>query len=298
VLLALGVLAVLFCLVVVPWFFTHVLTKARFSFPDPEAGKTPKSHGLDFEWAQFRSLDGIPLRGWYIPAAGKAQGTIVYCHGLNRTRVELLPQAVFAHALGYHGLLFDFRHSGQSGGELTTLGYQERLDVLGAVRYALVEKRANSPIVLWGISMGAAAALLAAAESSNVNAVISDSAFVSLSETIRHHARLLLRIPAFPIADVVIYWTARRGGFRPSDFDLRNAVERMGQRPILFVAVEGDRRMPPSKARALYLRAASPRARLVILPGTRHGEGFRAAGARYQEAVKEFLRQVHSEAGR
>ena len=108
----------------------------QFHYPDPNDGKTPKSYNLDFRWIEFTSPDGIPLKGWYIPAEGTARGTIIYCHGLNRTRIEMLPDAVFAHSLGYNGLLFDFRHQGMSGGAITTLGYQERLDVLGAVRYA------------------------------------------------------------------------------------------------------------------------------------------------------------------
>jgi len=124
----------------------------------------PKSYNLDFRWIAFTSSDGIPLKGWYIPAEGPARGTIIYCHGLNRTRIEMLPHAVFGHSLGYNSLLFDFRHQGASGGDITTLGYQERLDVLGAVHYALEQEPAVRPIVAWGVSMGASAALMAAAE--------------------------------------------------------------------------------------------------------------------------------------
>lgn len=291
VFLILTALLAAFFLIVVPWFCTHILTKGRFDFPDPNNGKTPKSFGLEFRWVQFRSVDGIPLKGWYLPAGLEPRGTVVFCHGLNRTRVEMLPQAVFVHRLGYNGLLFDFRHAGQSGGEITTLGYQERLDVRGAVRYALIEQ-ATRPVVLWGISMGAAAALLAAGESPEVDAVIADSSFLSFEETVKHHMRLFLPLPTFPIAEEVIYWSAWRGNFRPADFDLERAVERIGSRPALFVAVERDRRMPPSIARALYAHARSPQKQLVILSGDRHGEGFRRARAEYEKAVTEFLGRV------
>lgn len=289
VLLILGVLSAVFVLFVVPWFFTRILTGRRFHYPDPNDGKTPISYGVNFRWVEFQSADGILLRGWYIPAAGSARGTIVYCHGLNRTRMEMLPEAAFAHKLGYNGLLFDFRHAGQSGGEITTLGYQERLDVLGAVRYALQKETAARPVIVWGVSMGAAAALMAAADSPDVAAVISDSTFSSLSDTVQHHLRLFLHLPAFPLAYEVMYWAAWQGGFRPSDLDLEKAVERIGPRPILFVAVEGDRRMPPTIARRLYSRATGPGKQLVVVPGQRHGEGFNQAPQAYQQAVSEFL---------
>jgi fermentation-respiration switch protein FrsA (DUF1100 family) len=292
VLLIFGVLGAAFFLIVVPWFFTHILTRSRFHYPDPNDGKTPISYALNFRWVEFQSPDGIPLKGWYIPAVGNARGTIIYCHGLNRTRTEMLPKAAFAQGLGYNALLFDFRHAGQSGGEITTLGYQERLDVLGAVRCALQEEKAARPVVVWGVSMGAAAALMAAADSPDVVAVISDSTFLSFRDTVQHHLRLFLHLPTFPLAYEVMYWSAWRGGFRPSDFDLEKAVARIGPRPILFIAVEGDRRMPPAIARRLYSRATSPWTQLVVLPGQRHGEGFNQAPEQYQQAVSEFLTRL------
>jgi fermentation-respiration switch protein FrsA (DUF1100 family) len=289
VLLILAGLLAIFFLVVVPWFLTGIVTTSRYHFRDPNDGKTPISYGLKFRWIEFRSTDGIPLKGWYLPATGKPRGTIVYCHGHNRTRVEMLPEAVFAHTLGYNDLLFDFRHQGQSGGQITTLGYSERLDVLGAVRYALEKEGAARPIILWGVSMGAGAALMAAADSPDVAAVISDSSFLSFKDMIKQHARLFLPFLSFPIADEVIYWSAWRGHFRPSEFDLEKAVERINPRPILFVAVEGDRRMPLSIARRLWARATSPQKQLLILRGSRHGEGFKLAGQPYQDAVSQFL---------
>lgn len=289
VLLILAGLVAAFFLIVVPWFFTSIITTRQYHYPDPNDGKTPISYKLNFRWIEFNSPDGIPLKGWYIPAEGPPQGTIVYVHGLNRTRVEMLPDAAFGHSLGYNGLLFDLRHQGMSGGAITTLGYQERLDVEGAVRYVLEEEHAARPVVLWGVSMGAAAALLAAAESPDVAAVISDSSFDSFMGTLRHHLKLFLHLPGFPIADEVGYWTAWRGHFRPADFDLVKAVERIGDRPILFVAVEGDRRMPPSIARTLYDHAASPLRKMIVLPGHRHGEGFNQATEPYEKAVTDFL---------
>jgi fermentation-respiration switch protein FrsA (DUF1100 family) len=293
VLIILGVLVALFFFGFVPWFFTNLLTHGRYHYPDPNDGKTPASYGLNFRWVEFPSTDGIPLKGWYVPAPSPARGTIIYCHGLNRTRVEMLPMAAFGNSLGYDGLLFDLRHSGQSGGNITTLGYQERYDVLGAVRYALAEQKAARPVVAWGVSMGAVAALMAAADSREIAGVISDSAFLSFSDTAKHHLKLFLHLPAFPIAYEVMYWTAWRGGFRVGDLDLEKAVEHINPRPMLFVGVEGDRRMPPSIAKTLYAHSMGRGSKILILPGHRHGEGFNQAREPYEKAVKEFLERLN-----
>jgi len=306
----LGVLVVLllaFFYGFVPWFLTGIATTNRFHFPDANDGKTPQSFGLAFSSVEFRSSDGILLKGWYVPATvpvgEKPRGTIIYCHGHNRSRVEMLPEAVFAHRLGYNGLLFDLRHQGQSGGAISTVGYQERLDAAAAVRYALDQEKAERPIILWGVSMGAAAALLAAAESPEVSAVISDSTFLSFSDTVRHHYYLFRSfarrrwwwfppLPAFPITEEVIFWAARRGHFQPADFDMEQAVKRINPRPILFVGVQGDPRMPPSIAQTLYAEATSPQKEVVILPGNRHGEGFKQATEQYEKTVSGFLARL------
>ena len=297
-------LLVIFLFGVVPWFLTNITTTSRFHFHDPNDGKTPQSYGMEFHPAEFHSADGILLKGWYIPASGEARGTIVYCHGHNRTRVEMLPMAVFAHSLGYNGLLFDLRHQGESGGAVGSVGYWERLDAEAAVRYTLTEEKATRPVILWGVSMGAAAALLAAADSPDAAAVISDSSFLNFTDVVRHHyylfrgfVRWFPPLPSFPIADEVIQWSAWRANFNPTDFDLEKAVKRIGDRPVLFVAVEGDRRMPPSIAQKLYSDAESPLKKLVLLPGTRHGEGFKSGNQQYEEAVRQFLTSLSPAGG-
>src|SRR5208283_3174200 len=79
VLLMVAALVAAFFLIVVPWFFTAMITHNQFHYLDPNDGKTPKSYNLDFRWIAFTSSDGIPLKGWYIPAAGTARGTVIYC---------------------------------------------------------------------------------------------------------------------------------------------------------------------------------------------------------------------------
>ncbi|MGH9398224.1 MAG: alpha/beta hydrolase [Terriglobia bacterium] len=311
---AIGILIVLLAIFfygVVPWFFTNIVTKNNFRYHDVNAGKTPASFQMPFEDVQFTSRDGIPLKGWYVPAkapdGGPALGTIIYCHGFHRSRLEMLPMAVFGHQLGYNGLLFDFRNHGQSGGKVTSLGYWERLDAQAAASYALDREKSPHPVILWGVSMGAAAALMAAADDPQVNAVISDSTFLSFRGVIHHHYYLVIGIvrrhwwwfpplPAFPLANEVVTWSAWRAHFNSSDFNLENAVRRIGSKAILFVAVQDDERMPPRIARTLYSVDKSPLKQIVILPGHRHGEGFNDARTPYEEAVKEFLASLGAEA--
>jgi fermentation-respiration switch protein FrsA (DUF1100 family) len=292
-LILLVALVIVFFVTIMPWVVATITTTNRFHFPDPNDGKTPTDFGMQYESIEFHSSDGIDLKGWWMPASGQAAGTVIYVHGQNRTREEMMPMAQYGHNLGYNGLAFDLRHHGTSSGNVSSVGYWERLDVEAAVRHALNNEHATRPIVLWGVSLGAAASLLAAAETPEVAAVISDSSFLSFDDTARHHWKLFFSgWPSFPMYDETIWLITRRAHFKALDFDLRKAVERINPRPILFIGVEGDRRMPPDVARALYAASSSPDKMLLIVPGTRHGEGFHSGNAQYEQAVKEFLNRV------
>jgi len=201
----------------------------------------------------------------------------------------MLDMAHFGYTLNYDGIVFDFRSTGESDGEVGTLGYRERLDVQAAVAYALAQQERPDRIVLWGISMGAAAALMASAETPEITSVIADSPFLSFRQAITHRIRVSFHLPSFPVAAIVVRWSSRRGRFRPDDFDLRVAVTQLGWRPILFIANAADLFVPLTDAQTLRSHAKSPLARLVIVSGKAHGLAFIDAPDEYRAAVREFL---------
>jgi alpha-beta hydrolase superfamily lysophospholipase len=277
----------------VPYFLAGIATTRRFQFPDKEnSGLTPASFQLASEDVSFRSSDGVPLGGWWVPAP-EARGTVVLVHGLNRSRIEMVRRTPFVHAAGWNALVMDLRHHGASGGETTTFGAKEKEDIHAAVR--LARERSPGPVVLWGVSLGGASVVFAAAEDPEVAAVICDSSFRSLDDTVRHHLQLFrgwrwwLRIvPRWPVADLTVFWIGRRGGFDPALADVRAAASRLSGRPSLFVANSDDRRMP--KEIALDLRAAAgPGAEVLIVPGKSHGGAWRDGTAAYEAAAAAVL---------
>jgi pimeloyl-ACP methyl ester carboxylesterase len=300
VLWTLGILAILFFLGVVPFALSWLLINGSFRFPDPDAGKTPADFGVTYEEVQFESDPGVRLYGWFLPAQ-KIQpevsralheapsGTVILVHGLNRTRAEMLSKAVFLAQNHYNALLFDLRHHGQSDGKISSMGFCESNDIVGAIHFLAAKKKIKDKLALWGVSMGATAALLAAAKEPEVSAVISDSSFLSLEDTVVHHAKVFLGLPRFPIVDEILYITTWRLGFRRQDLDLRKTVREIGSRPILFVAGGADPRMPPEIAKSLYKESSSPRKELLIVEGARHGAAYRTDTKRYQEVVLNFL---------
>src|SRR5262244_4214592 len=220
-LIALVSLIALILLVVLPVGASFLITNSRFRFPE-RGPKTPDAVGLSVTDAEFASSDGIPLRGWWNPGDA-SMPVIIFVHGLNRSRVELLERAAESSKRGYGVFLFDLRNHGASGRAYTTIGIFESRDVCAASKWVR-QKAGARPQVLWGVSMGASSAILAAKQCPGFAAIVSDSSFLSFRDTVAHHLRLFFRLPAFPIANLIVGITGMRIGFDPDDGDVEGAI--------------------------------------------------------------------------
>ena len=209
-------------------------------------------------------------------------------HGLFRSRREVLDRAAFFRHQGYDTLVFDFRRHGKSGGERVTLGYEERRDFEGAVEF-LRSTHPEAPVVLYGVSMGAGAAVLAARETPAVAAVVADSPFLNIEHTVVHHVKLYFGLPRFPVASELLWFLERRAGFDRKDFDLEAAARSLGDRPILVIAGADDPRMPPELQKRVADASKGSQSRFVSFPGAGHGAAFRVATAEYEKEVLAFL---------
>jgi hypothetical protein len=136
----------------------------------------PADFGLRSETVAFDSKDGIPLKAWWLPASRTPRGAVIFAHGIDHTRQVMLPRAGFLVGAGYDVLLIDLRGHGESGGTIVSPGLLEARDILGALRY-IRSRGNNDPVAVLGVSYGAVASLIAAAESPDIAAVIGDGAF-------------------------------------------------------------------------------------------------------------------------
>ncbi|MGH9323367.1 MAG: alpha/beta hydrolase [Vicinamibacteria bacterium] len=281
---------VLFAAVGIPYLFAVLITKAGTRPMDLNLTSSPADYGLTFEDVSFPSKDGVTLSGWFL-GGGSRKAAVICGHGLFRSRREVLDRAAFFRKQGFDTVLFDFRRHGKSGGERVTLGYRERLDFEGAVRFVR-GRRPEAPVVFYGVSMGAAAALLAARETADVRAVVADSPFLNIEHTVMHHVKLVFGLPRFPFASALLWFLEMRSGFDREDFDLEAAVADLGERPVLIIAGTDDPRMPPDLQRRLHEASFSPRSRFVLVPGAGHGAAYRVAPETYERELMEFLEQA------
>jgi pimeloyl-ACP methyl ester carboxylesterase len=290
VLLGVAAAFVLFVTVGVPYLLSVLITRAGTRPMDLELTSSPADFGLEFEEVSFEASDGVPLSGWFL--SGGTRKAVVACgHGLFRSRREVLDRAAFFRQLGYDTLVFDFRRHGKSGGERVTLGYQESRDFEGAVAF-LRKRRPDAPVVLYGVSMGAGAALLAAQRTPAVAAIVADSPFLNFEHTVVHHVKLIFGLPRFPFASELLWFLEMRGGFDREDFDMEAAAAALGERPLLVLAGGDDRRMPPDLQKRVADASKSELSRFVSFEGAGHGAAYRVATEKYQSELRSFLERA------
>ncbi len=206
--------------------------------------------------------DGVELRGWFFPAMGPAQGTVIYLHGRNQNRDTSVVLAHRLVPLGYNVLAYDSRAHGTSGGRYTTFGYYEKRDVSRAIDFLGVDH-----VVLAGVSLGAAVAIQSAAEDPRVAGVVAISSFSSLEEVVRD------RLPRF-IPEGQIRGAFRvvesRARMRVKDVDAVHAASHV-EVPVLLLHGDLDRFTPLAHAERIYRALGGPR-ELVEIPGAGHSD--------------------------
>jgi pimeloyl-ACP methyl ester carboxylesterase len=247
----------------------------------------PDPPNIDPEEVEFRSRDGTRLFGVFMRGREGYPG-VVFCHGYYRSLAEPYEIGVCMRQEGYNVLLFDFRGCGHSDGRLTTLGYKEAWDVLAATRFLRAHLQ-NRRVGVLGISMGAAAAILAAAESSDIAALVLDSPYAHLRGVVRK------KIPDFaPLRWLVpLGWLSVIVGHAISGGRMNRArpvdhVAKIAPRPLLFIWGERDSYIPEGQPEELFNAAGEPKERWIA-PGSGHAQARIDHRAEYVRRVERFF---------
>lgn len=250
---------------------------------------TPKTLGVKYENITIESEDQQDLYGWWIPHP-TPRATIVFAHGYGKNREQsdlplkgLIPEF---HEQGYQFLTFDFRGSGISEGDRVTVGAKEQSDLAAAIAYA--KERSDGPIVLFGVSMGAATALVTA-DDTDVAAVIADSPFSDLRGYLETNLPVWSDLPNFPFTPVIMTVTP---WFTGLEADLVKPIDDMAQieAPVLLIHSQGDDAIPVSESE--QLAAAGEDVELWVTENDGHVQSHRSFQTEYRQTVFEFLERV------
>ncbi len=199
----------------------------------------PEDFILPAEEIEFDAADGVPLAGWFVRGR-PGWPAILLCHDLGSSRSALLNTAVSLSRQGYPLLLFDFRGHGASGGRGSSLGIQERLDVLGAIDALVTRDDLDAGrFGAYGIGQGAYAAALAATEREEITVLALDSVYPDVASQLDRliHDRMPPGLQ-WMVAAVRPFYNPYLA-FRMKRHALADSIGSLADRNVLFLAATG-----------------------------------------------------------
>lgn len=260
----------------------------------PDPFDPPTNYDLSYEEVAFTARDGLKLRGWWIPAPESAPApapTVIVCPGQEGSIDGDTEQIVPLHQAGFAVLAFDFRGHGRSDGSLVTLGVREKDDLLDALDY-LQRQHGVGRVGVLGFSMGASAALMAAADAPQIASVVADSGYATLEPTLRRWAESR-RIP-----EVVHRWfvpgalrlASLLSGSALHEASLTAAAANLRDRPVLLIYGADDPFVSPPERH--FLHVSLPCSELWNVPGSEHRGAYHANPDAYNERVINWFRRT------
>ena len=238
----------------------------------------PDEFRLTVEDVTITAADGVKLAGWL--AARPGAPALVLLHGYPAEKADLLPMAA-ALAPRFTVLLLDQRYFGASGGRATTIGFRERGDLRRAIDF--LAERGFREVGVFGLSLGGAVALLAAAEDGRIRAVAAYAPFADL-RSLAYELYGWLWVLKYPFVGLLRGWSLLFFGHDITAVSPERAAAAITV-PVLLAASRADEQIPFAHAERLR-RALSgnARAEVVTTDRGRHGElpaGFEARLAEF-----------------
>ena len=250
------------------------------------------------EEVSIYSLDGYILHGRYYHLKDGAPIQILM-HGYRSCAFRDCGGAHWlSRKMGFNALVIDQRAHGESEGNIISFGIREHQDCAQWIHYCNTRFGPDIPIILWGVSMGAATALMSLGEKlpKNLTAVIADSPYSSPKAILekvcadQHYSVAIFR----PFICVAAWFF---GGFRLNSVTAKETVSKSSV-PILLIHGEDDRLVPYSMSLSIARHCKSANVRVEIFPDAGHGLCYLTDPSRYERVIYEFLSTIPSVAGK
>jgi uncharacterized protein len=177
---------------------------------------TPEEYGITADHFFVKTSDSLKISAWEVMADSSAIDIADTTHDFKGPKAVIIclsgihnpsATAYFGHAkmfskMGYATFIMEMRAHGESEGDMICIGYKEYKDVEAVVNHInLLPQYKNVPIVIMGLSMGAATAINSIGEIPQLAGLISLSSFSSaedvLSDMMEQQVPAWLKIPKF-----------------------------------------------------------------------------------------------------
>ncbi len=283
--------------------FTHVTDEAARPRIKPEelsffqkvnyglfGVKTPKTRNPDHLNSFYETVylqNDKKIACWW-KAAENPKAHVALFHGYKACKGTKHLQAAYLNQQDYNVFLTDFRASGDSEGNMVSVGYFEAVDVYASYQH-LKAKNDDLPIVLLGTSMGAAAILRAMSTySMDVDAIILECPFGTMYEAVANRFHLM-GVPEFPLAHLLMLHGNWIGGFDAYQHN-PDAYAKDVNVPVMLIYGKHDDRVTMNEINSIFNNLSGPKT-LLEMPNSRHENYFNKDASLWKQKVITWLEQ-------
>jgi len=278
--------------------------------PLPLAMKVRDFRPIPGDDVEFLATDGLRLVGTICRRSDPrepSRGVILFAPEYKNDRESCARYCRALWESGYDLFTFDFRNHGDSAEEI---GYTPRqwasdrevADMTGAMVF-LEDwlRRHGRPVEygIFGISRGACAGIVAAAQRPTVKAIVTDGLFCA-DRVLEYYLRRWAEV--FATVEIVYrnhppeFWSFMRWcivsacerKFKCKFPAVHKAIARMMPRPVLLIHGERDSYIPEEQSRQLYAIASQPRY-LWIVPRAKHNQAVILQPEEYASRTVDFF---------
>lgn len=216
---------------------------------------TGAEQGLDPERLVLITQDGLDIVAYEVYVENP-KAVVIFLSGIHNPSVT----AFFGHARmlldeGYASILLEMRAHGESEGDVIALGFKEPLDTRAVVDYIRANPRyAETPIVVYGLSMGGAVAINSIGQIPDIDALISMSAYSGWDDVFLDNMGASGLVAAVQRPFIRLY-TALKYGWANRNINPKDEIQKLGDRPALLIHARGDSQISYANFERLVARA-------------------------------------------
>lgn len=259
---------------------------ATKNIADPNLKAPPAPNFSSEDWT-LESFDGLKLHAKRFFPAEKNNRWAILIHGYGRDGTFAYDYAEEYLKRGWNVLVPDLRAAGLSEGEFITMGALESRDVFDWEN-KIVAENPDAKIILHGVSMGAATALMTAAQNpKNLVAVVEDCGYTSAYEMFAAQLEKIFGLPEFPVMNCADLVCKVKTGIKISDAAPIEVVDKISV-PILFIHGDADKLVPFEMMGKLFDKAVAPKEKFIVADAG-HADAKSKNPKVYFDKVFEFL---------
>jgi len=231
--------------------------------------------------ATIATAEGGRLEVWRVEPEGTSWGIVVLAHGWGRNRDRMVQRARHFGRWGFTCVIHSARDHGRSSPRRFMNAVRMAEDIAAVLNWV------GEPVLLYGHSAGAAAAILAAhRHPEQVRLLFLEACYADTREALLSLYRWFNPLFGMAFGPLIVFWMNLFYRNRLKDVSPTRLAPSL-RMPVMIIHGADDRRFPLSFALTLKASLPPDRVDLFVAAGARHSES--SFDPAYPGAVRKFI---------